>query len=556
MSESPGMQHWDFIIIGAGSAGCVLANRLSADSRCKVLVLEAGGTDQRPSVRVPIGYALTYRDPAVNWMYQTQPEPALGGRSSYWPRGKVLGGSSSINAMAYVRGLPSDYEHWRNMGNLGWGWADVLPFFKRSEDHAAGGSDYHGSDGELSVSDIANQVHPLCRQFLRAANSLGFPYTSDFNGPRMEGVGIYQVNTRGGWRESSASAFLRPAMRRGNLSLFTDSLATRLLLQGRRVVGVEYLRGGKLQQAAAGGEVLLCGGAINSPQLLQLSGIGDAASLQTLGITVVQHAPLVGRGLQDHLHVTHAYRATVPTLNDDLYPFGAKVRAAVRYLLRRDGPLSMSVNQAGGFVRSEPAQDQANMQLYFNPASYSSKAPERRRTMNTDPFPGFSMSVHACRPSSRGSIAIASADAWAAPLIRPNYLSTEKDVLEALAGARLLRALAAASPLRDIIHSEILPGPGAVSDDDLLQDFRQRADTIFHPVGTCAMGPSPEHAVVDSRLRVYGITGLRVIDASVFPCITSGNTNAPTIMVAEKGAQMVLQDAAGRQPASTSTRQS
>ena len=539
------MQHWDYIIIGAGSAGCVLANRLSTDKCCSVLLLEAGGTDRRLSVRVPIGYALTYRDPTVNWMYQTQPEPALGGRSSYWPRGKVLGGSSFINAMAYVRGLPSDYEHWRNMGNLGWGWADVLPFFKRSEDHAAGGSDYHGSDGELRVSDIAAQVHPLCQHFLRSANSLGFPYTSDFNGPQMQGVGIYQVNTRGGWRESSASAFLRPALRRRNLAVFTASLATRLLLQGRRVVGVGYLRGGQVLQAMAQREVLLCGGTINSPQLLQLSGIGDAALLQTLGITVAHHAPMVGRGLQDHLHITHAYRATVPTLNNDLYPFAAKVRATLRYLLRRDGPLSMSVNQAGGFVRSDAAQQQPNMQLYFNPASYSSKALEQRRTMHTDPFPGFSMSVHACHPSSRGSIAIGSADPGTAPLISPNYLSTWKDVQEALAGARLLRALAAASPLRDVIHSEILPGPGAVSDDDLLQDFRQRADTIFHPVGSCAMGPSPQHAVVDSRLRVYGIAGLRVIDASVFPCITSGNTNAPTIMVAEKGAQMVLQDAAG-----------
>ena len=550
------MQQWDFIIIGAGSAGCVLANRLSADGGCRVLVLEAGGTDQRPSVRVPIGYALSYRDPAVNWMYQTQPEAALGGRSCYWPRGKLLGGSSSINAMAYVRGLPSDFEHWRDRGNPGWGWQDVLPFFKRSENHTGGGSEYHGGDGELRVSDMAQQVHPLCALFLRSANRLGFPDSPDFNGPQMEGVGIYQVNTRGGWRESSASAFLRPALRRANLSVFTDSLATRLLLQGRRVVGVEYLRGGKLQQAAAAREVVLCGGAINSPQLLQLSGIGDAALLQNHGINVAHHAPMVGRGLQDHLHITHVYRATVPTLNDDLYPFAAKVRAAGRYLLRRDGPLSMSVNQAGGFVRSDPAQDQANMQLYFNPASYSTKTSERRRTMNTDPFPGFSMSVHACRPSSRGDITIASADPRAAPLIRPNYLSTEKDRQEALAGARLLRTLAAASPLRDVIHSEILPGPDAVSDDALLQDFRRRADTIFHPVGTCAMGPSPDHAVVDSRLRVYGLAGLRVIDASVFPCITSGNSNAPTIMVAEKGAQMVLQDAAGHQPASTSTRQS
>ena len=538
------MEQWDTIIIGAGSAGCVLANRLSADDRCKVLLLEAGGTDRRPSVRVPIGYALTYRDPSVNWMYQTQPEQALGGRSSYWPRGKLLGGSSSINAMAYVRGLPSDYDHWRELGNPGWGWADVLPFFKRGEDHSGGANACHGTGGELRVSDMADQVHPLCQTFLHSANSLGFPNTPDFNGPQMEGVGIYQVNTRDGWRESSASAFLRPAMRRGNLAVLTASLATRLLLQGRRVVGVEYRRGGRVLQAMAQREVLLCAGAINSPQLLQLSGVGDAALLQGLGIEVAQHAPMVGRGLQDHLHITHVYRATVPTLNDDLHPVTAKARAALRYLLHRDGPLSMSVNQAGGFVRSDAAQNKPNMQLYFNPASYSTKNSQRRRTMNTDPFPGFSMSVHACRPSSRGHIAIDSADARATPRIAPNYLSTDRDLQEALAGAKLLRALAAARPLCDIISAETLPGPGAASDEELLQDFRQRADTIFHPVGSCAMGPSPDHAVVDSRLRVYGFAGLRVIDASVFPSITSGNTNAPTIMVAEKGAQMILQDAA------------
>lgn len=538
------MEQWDFIIIGAGSAGCVLANRLSADSRCKVLLLEAGGTDRRPSVRVPIGYALTYRDPAVNWMYQTQGEPGLGGRSSYWPRGKLLGGSSSINAMAYVRGLPSDYDRWRDTGNPGWGWSDVLPFFKRGEDHVSGASDWHGAGGEMRVSDIAEQSHPVCQYFLQSANSLGFRNTSDFNGPQMEGVGIYQVNTRGGWRESSASAFLHPTMQRGNLAVLTHSLATRLLLQGQRAVGVEYRRGGQLLQALARREVVLCGGAINSPQLLQLSGIGDAILLQGLGVEVVHHAPRVGLGLQDHLHVTHVYRATVPTLNDALYPLAGKLRAALRYLLHRDGPLSMSVNQAGGFVRSDAAQEQPNMQIYFNPASYSSRPSQRRRTMNTDPFPGFSMSVHACRPSSRGSVAIASTDPATAPRIIPNYLSTDKDVQEALVGAKLLRSLAAANPLRDIIRSETLPGPGAVSDEQLLLDFRQRADTIFHPVGTCAMGSSPEHSVVDSRLRVWGIAGLRVVDASVFPAITSGNTNAPTMMVAEKGAQMVLQDAA------------
>ena len=537
------MPQWDYIIVGAGSAGCVLANRLSADAACRVLLLEAGGSDRRLSVRVPIGYAYTYRDPAVNWMYQTRPEPALNGRSSYWPRGKVLGGSSSINAMAYVRGLPHDYERWKNMGNPGWGWAEVLPLFKRSEDHVAGASPHHGAGGELRVSDIARHVHPLCQRFLGAARTLGFADSDDFNGPRMEGVGIYQVNTRGGWRESSASAFLRPALRRANLLLHARSMVTRVMLQGRRAVGVEYLRGGAWVQAFARREVLLCAGAINSPQLLQLSGIGDAAVLRALGIEVALHAPMVGRQLQDHLHITHVYRASVPTLNDTLYPWAARVRAALRYVLRRDGPLAMGVNQAGGFVRSDAGQAQPNLQLYFNPASYSTRPAEARRMMFADPFPGFSMSVHACQPTSRGSITVASADPLAAPSISPNYLSTEKDLQEALAGARLLRALAATDPLRAAIAAEVLPGVGMSSDAELLADFRARADTIFHPVGSCAMGPRADTAVVDARLRVHGMASLRVVDASVFPAITSGNTNAPTIMVAEKAAQMLIEDA-------------
>ena len=534
---------FDYIVVGAGSAGCVLANRLSADASCRVLLLEAGGTDRRFWVRLPIGYARTFRDPALNWMYQTEPQPALDGRSSYWPRGKLLGGSSSINAMAYVRGLPQDYDAWEQMGNAGWGWADVLPFFKRSEDHAWGASEHHGAGGPLHVSDITSQVHPLCASFLAAAQNLGLPSTHDFNGAAPQGVGVYQINTRNGLRESSATAFLRPAARRNNLLVRDQSHATRVIVQGQRAVGVEYLRAGRLMQAFARKEVMVCGGAVNSPQLLQLSGIGDAPLLAQHGIALACHLPMVGQNLQDHLHITHCYRSLAPTLNDSLYPWHGKLRAALRFVLRRDGPLSMSVNQAGGFVRSDRQHDQPNLQLYFNPASYTTRPDAARRMMNPDPFPGFSMSVHACRPSSRGSIRIRSADPLDPPLIEPNYLSTDQDIVEAVAGAKLLRRLASSTPLRELIASETLPGSKHLSDEDLLADFRARADTIFHPVGSCAMGPDPQHAVVDARLCVHGVKGLRVVDASVFPAITSGNTNAPTMMVAEKGAQMIIEDA-------------
>ncbi len=533
--------HWDTIIVGAGSAGCVLAARLSSDPSHKVLLLEAGGSDRRLWVQLPIGYARSFRDPQVNWMYQTEPEPALNNRSSYWPRGKLLGGSGSINAMAYVRGLPQDFDNWCALGNAGWGWSDVLPYFIRAQDHADGADALHGSGGPMRVERIDDQVHPLCASFLAAGQALGFPRVDDFNGPSMAGVGLYQINTRGGWRESSARAYLQPARRRGNLHLQLHAHALRVLMLDRHAIGVEYRQHGRTLQALARSQVILCGGAINSPQLLQLSGIGPAALLAHHGLPVEVDLPAVGRGLQDHLHITHVYRARVPTLNDVLGSWSGKLGAALHFAWNRRGPLSMSVNQAGGFVCIDPHGDKPDFQLYFNPASYSTRDDGRRRQMNPDPFPGFSMSVHSCRPTSRGHICIASADPMEPPRIMPNYLSTEVDVAQALAGARLLRSLAATPALRDVIASEIAPGPDCRGDEALLRDFRARADTIFHPVGSCAMGPSAETAVVDSQLRVHGVQGLRVVDASVFPGITSGNTNAPTIMVAEKAAAMIAE---------------
>ncbi len=538
------MDRWDTIIVGAGSAGCVLAERLSRDPSHKVLLLEAGGSDRRLWVRLPIGYARTFRDPTVNWMYQTEPEPALNNRRSYWPRGKLVGGSGSINAMAYVRGLPQDFDHWAALGNPGWGWSDVLPYFMAAQDHSEGADALHGSGGPMRVERIDDRVHPLCASFLAAGRALGYRRVDDFNGPSMRGVGIYQISTRGGWRESSARAYLRPALGRGNLSLQLHARVLRVLMRDRRAIGIEYQQGGQTLQALTRGQVILCGGAINSPQLLQLSGIGDPSLLALHGLPVSANLPAVGRGLQDHLHITHVYRARVPTLNNALGSWSGKLRAALHFAWNRRGPLSMSVNQAGGFVPIQPHTDMPELQLYFNPASYSTREDGRRRQMNPDPFPGFSMSVHSCRPTSRGHIAIASGDPMEPPSIVPNYLSTKLDVAQALAGARLLRKLASAAPLRAVIASEIQPGPECCGDDALMLDFRARADTIFHPVGSCAMGPSAETAVVDHRLRVHGVAGLRVVDASVFPSITSGNTNAPTIMVAEKAADMVLQDLA------------
>lgn len=538
---------WDSIIVGAGTAGCVLAHRLTQDPNHTVLLLEAGGSDRRLWVRLPIGYARTFRDPRVNWMYRTEPEPALDDRRSYWPRGKLLGGSGSINAMAYVRGWPQDFDDWSAAGNPGWGWRDVLPFFRRAQDHADGADEWRGAGGPMRVERIDDQVHPLCGRFLAAAQALGFPRVDDFNGPTMCGVGIYQVTTRGGWRESTARAYLRPAQHRGNLEVRQHAHVLRVLTMGRRAVGVEYRQHGRIHQALARGQVILCGGAVNSPQLLQLSGIGDPALLAHHGVAVVAALPMVGRGLQDHLHITHVYRAREPTLNDTLGRWSGRLRAALQFAWNRRGPLSMSVNQAGGFVSMHADCAAPDLQLYFNPASYSMRDDEHRRPMQPDPFAGFSMSAHGCRPTSRGHIAIASGDPIEPPRIVPNYLSTEPDVAQALAAARLLRRLAATDPLREVIALEILPGDGCRGNDALLRDFRARADTIFHPVGTCAMGPCAETAVVDSRLRVHGMRGLRVIDASVFPRITSGNTNAPTVMVAEKGAQMMLDDiAAGR----------
>lgn len=534
------MTEHDYIIVGAGSAGCVLAARLTEDGRHSVLLLEAGGSDASPLIRVPIGYGQTFNHPKYNWMYNTDPEPAFGNRTTFWPRGKVLGGSSSINAMVYVRGQRSDFDDWAAAGNPGWSYRDVLPYFRKSENHAWGASEWHGAGGPLQVSDIRAEAHPLCQSFIDACAAEGIPPTEDFNGPRFEGAGTWHMTIGKGLRSSTSTAFLHPAMKRPNLEVRIRAHVTRVTFDGQAATGVEYVQGGERRVARARREVILCGGAVNSPQLLQLSGVGDPALLQGLGIPVVHAAPAVGEGLQDHIAVSYIYKSKVPTLNNELYPFFGKVRAALQYAFGRRGPLGMSVNQAGAFVRGRPGLEHPNFHIYFNPLSYTTTKGPRRKIMNPDPYPGFIMSFNTCRPTSRGWIRIKSPDPMVAPSIVTNYLSTPEDVADVYDGARLLRRLSAARPLADVIETELFPGPAAQSDADVLADFRERAGTVYHACSTCAMGPDPARSVVDPSLKVHGLGRLRVVDASVFPAVTSGNTNAPTIMVAEKAADLIL----------------
>jgi choline dehydrogenase len=537
------MTEYDYIVVGAGSAGCVLANRLTAGGEHRVLLLEAGGGDRSPWIRVPIGYGRTFNDPRFNWMYQAQPDPALDNRRAFWPRGKVLGGSSSINAMVYVRGQPADFEDWRAAGNPGWSWSELLPYFRKLEDHPWGASEFHGAGGPVHVSDVSASVHPLCTTFLEACTSVGIAPTRDFNGAQPEGAGLWQVTIKDGVRVSSANAYLRPIRRRANLDVRLRAHVTRVLFSASRAVGVEYLRGGTPQQARARAEVLLAAGAINSPQLLELSGVGDAQLLRQFHIPVIADSPAVGRGLQDHLAVSYFYRSRVPTLNDQLAPFFGKVNAALRYALGRRGPLAMSVNQAGAFVRSRAELTRPNLHIYFNPASYSTTTiGPKRRLLNPDPYPGFLMSFNTCRPASRGTIHIRSSDPLSSPAISPNSLATEADVQDVFEGARVLRRIAGARPLAEVIESEREPGAQVQSDAEVLADFRRRAGSVFHACGTCAMGADPRTSVVDERLRVRGVSGLRVVDAAIFPNISSGNTNAPTLMVAEKAADLILED--------------
>lgn len=536
------MADFDFIVVGAGSAGCLLANRLTATGEFRVLLLEAGGSDQRFMIRMPIGYGHSFYNPKVNWKFETGPQEALAGRTSYWPRGKILGGSSSINAMVYVRGQRNDFEDWKGAGNPGWGWDDVLPHFKSIETFERGGDTWRGGSGELDVTDMAPSVHPLCQDWLQAAEQAGFARTPDYNGLNQEGVSVYQITTRKGFRASSATAFLHPVARRSNLMIVTGAFATRILFDGLRASGVEYESAGQKHVVRARREVILSAGAVHSPILLQHSGVGPGALLKKFGKAVVKDIAAVGQNLQDHLGIDYLYRSRKPTLNSLLRPWWGRAMLGARYLLFRDGPLSLSVNQAGGFVKSRPDAGRVDMQLYFSPVSYSKPTPGVRRLTLPDPFPGFFIGIQPCRPESRGSIAIGSPDPMAAPVIEPNYLSTAGDVEEMLAGVRLIRTIAEQPAMRAVILDEMKPGPSIRNEADLVADIRTRSGSVFHASCTCRMGPDDGTNVVDDRLRVHGLQGLRVVDASIFPNVTSGNINAPTMMVAEKAAGMILRD--------------
>jgi len=536
------MQKFDYIIVGAGSAGCVLANRLSENGKHSVLILEAGGSDKRFWIQMPIGYGKTYYQKAVNWMYMAEADAGTNNRKSYWPRGKVLGGSSSINAMVYIRGHKFDFDNWAAQGNPGWSYREVLPYFKKSECNQLGADAYRGGEGPMHVADVSRDLHPLCTNFIQAGQQLGLNYNDNLNGAEQEGIGLYQTTTKNGFRQSAAKAFLHPARKRSNLTVITSAHASKILFEDKTAVGVEFLHKGKTKQLFACREVIISGGAVNSPQLLQLSGVGPKALLDSLAIPLVHNSPAVGQNLQDHLGMDFLYRCKEPTLNDELHSLWGKIRAGIKYVVSRRGPLSLSINQGGGFIRTRSELLQPNIQLYFSPLSYTRAPAGTRPLLNPDPFSAFSLGLTNCRPTSRGYIHIKSRDPRQPPLIKPNYLSTDEDVQTLLEGVKYLRQMAETGPLKDIIVEEMRPGLDCQSDQQLIDDIRGYAWTCFHPSSTCKMGPDPLGSVVDSQLKVHGVESLRVIDASVFPELVSGNTNAAAIMVAEKGADLILAD--------------
>lgn len=523
------MSEFDYIIVGGGSAGCVLANRLSADPRNRVLLVEAGGKDDYIWIRVPVGYLYCIGNPRTDWLYQTEAEAALGGRTLKYPRGKVLGGCSSINGMIYMRGQAADYDGWRQAGNAGWGWDDVLPYFKRAEDHYEGPSEHHGTGGEIRV-ERQRLRWDILEAFQRAAEQYGVPAIHDFNTGDNLGSSFFQVTQRRGWRWSAADAFLKPVRSRANLKIVTGALVDRVIVRDGRAVGIAYRLGSEEHTDHAQGEVLLAAGAIGSPAVLERSGIGDAARLPALGITPLVDRPEVGGNLQDHLQLRCAYRVSgVATLNQRASTLIGKGLIGLEYVLRRSGPMAMAPSQLGMFVKSDPRYATANLEYHVQPLSLEAFGG------GLDAFPAFTASVCNLRPESRGRTAIVSAEPQDAPAIRPNYLATPEDRRVAAQAIRVTRAIVGQPALAAYKPAEVRPGAEFDSEDDLVRAAGEIGTTIFHPAGTAAMG-----SVVDAELRVRGIAGLRVIDASVMPTITSGNTNAPTMMIAEKGAEMIL----------------
>jgi choline dehydrogenase len=530
---------YDYIVTGAGSAGCAVAARLSETGRHRVLLLEAGGEDRYPWIHVPMGYGHLFSNPRVNWMYESEPEPELEGRSMYQPRGKVLGGTSSINGMVYMRGNPGDYDEWRQRGCTGWDWDSILPYFKKAEDQERGPDAFHGVGGPLRVSDQPARFE-LAEHWIAAAIEAGLPANNDFNDGQQEGAGPFQSTTKGRRRWSTAAAYLRPARGRKNLSVATNALATRVVIEDGRATGVDFLRDGARQTARARGEVIVCGGVFNSPQLLQLSGLGPAELLHSLGIPVVRDMPAVGADLQDHFYVRLAFRCTKPiTLNDVANNPLRKVVAGVQYMLFKSGPLATNGICAGGFARSDQRLERPDIQLNFSLWSFAERT---RKGVYPHPFPGFTVSAVHLRPDARGEVRLKSADPLAPPAIRFNFLKTRYDLQALTAGMRLARKIVSQPALSEYVADELIPGKDVNTDAEFEAAIRRNGISNLHPVGTCRMG-ADEASVLDPRLKVRGVGHLRVVDASVMPSVPAGNTNAPTIMIGEKASTMIIEDA-------------